>query len=341
MSKRPAIAESLKLKPKGRDTSAASRCRTLNMITSTLAFASVLVGLTGAPTCVAQVQLPTVNLGQTNFEDGFGSPGWLLEEFPMVNSAGELRDAHGNRIPGRNTVTAISTTTHVVYASTKRVAGGWVAVEALQPLVDVDLNLAKGGESRVRGFADLIVGAGLQWVPKKIGTGVLAQRVMFDVNVPTGKYSDVRPLNIGNHLVSLNPYYAFTYERKKAEFSARLHYLWNSSNDHPFVGFGFKDIQPGQAFHVNYATSYEVVSHVRLGFNGYWLQQLTDHEINGLAVPYSKERAVGLGPGIQFSGRGTWFRMNSYMETDVRNRPSGVMVTFRISKALPTGGPRQ
>ena len=35
---------------------------------------------------------------------------------------------------------------------------------------------------------------------------------------------------------------------------------------------------------------------VRLGFNGYWLQQLTDHEINGVAVPNSRERSVGLGP---------------------------------------------
>ena len=55
-------------------------------------------------------------------------------------------------------------------------------------------------------------------------------------------------------------------------------------------------------------------------------------EINGLT-----ERTVGLGPGIQLGGRGIWFRLNSYMETEVRNRPSGIKVTFRISKALPTG----
>jgi len=32
-------------------------------------------------------------------------------------------------------------------------------------------------------------------------------------------------------------------------------------------------MQPGQAFHVNYATSYELWKNVRLGFNGYCLQQ--------------------------------------------------------------------
>jgi hypothetical protein len=101
-----------------------------------------------------------------------------------------------------------------------------------------------------------------------------------------------------------------------------------------------KSMQPGQAFHVNYATSYELFKNVRLGFNGYWLQQLTNHEINGVAVPNSKERTVGLGPGIQFGGQGIWFRVNSYIETDVRNRPSGVKVTLRISKALPTAEPQ-
>ena len=93
-------------------------------------------------------------------------------------------------------------------------------------------------------------------------------------------------------------------------------------------------LQPGQAFHTNYATSYEVMKNVRLGFNGYWLQQLTDHRIDGTDLPNSKEWTVGLGPGIQFAGKGIWFRVNSYLETDVRNRASGTKVTFRISKTL-------
>ena len=289
----------------------------------------------GNPT-VAQVQLPAVNLGETNFEDGFAAPGWLLEEFPEGYVAGELRDGRGNTIPGRNRLTTDSTTTHVAYISKKRVLGGSLAGEVLQPLVDVDVRLANGTSSRVRGLGDLSFGPGLQWAPKKIGNGVFVHRFVFDVTVPTGTYSDRRPVNLGNHFVVVNPYYALTYERKKIEFSARLHYLWNSANNDPFAGFAIRNMQPGQAFHVNYAASYEVRKNVRLGFNGYWLQQVTDHRINNVDVPYSKERTVGLGPGLQLGGRDIWFRLNGYLETDVRNRPSGVKVTFRISKALPT-----
>jgi hypothetical protein len=122
---------------------------------------------------VAQVQLPTVNLGDTNFEDAFGSPGWLLEEFPGVYVASELKDAKGKTVPGTNRVTTYSTTSHVVFASRKRFLRGWIAGEALLPLVDVDVQLANGSESRVRGIGDPTIGAGLQWAPKKWGTASL------------------------------------------------------------------------------------------------------------------------------------------------------------------------
>jgi hypothetical protein len=218
----------------------------------------------------AQVQLPTVNLGGTNFENGFAGPGWLLEEFPEGNTAGVMKDSNGKTVPGSNCVTACSTTTHVAFIGNKRFLRGWLAEEVLLPVVDIDVQFANGTDSRVRGLGDLTVGSGLQWAPGKIGNGVFVQRVMVDVGVPTGKYSDARPVNIGNHFVLVNPYYAFTYEpNKKVEFSARLHYLWNSTNNDPFVGFGIKDMQAGQVFHANYATSYQVFKNVRLGFNGY------------------------------------------------------------------------
>jgi hypothetical protein len=279
-------------------------------------------------------------LGDTNFEDAFGGPGWLLQEFPDTYFASELKDSQGKAIPGRNRVTSYSTTTYLAFISKQRVLGGWLAGEVLQPLVDVDVQLANGTSSRVRGLADLTIGAGLQWAPKKIGNGVFVHRVVLDVGLPTGKYSDQRSVNIGNHFVVVNPYYALTYERKKMEFSARLHYLWNSTNNDPFVGFGIRNMQPGQAFHVNYATSYELWKNVRLGFNGYWLQQLTDHQIDGSNVRDSKERTIGLGPGIQLGGGTIWFRLNGYLETDVHNRPSGVRVTFRISKTVPSKEPQ-
>src|SRR5882762_3296838 len=146
--------------------------------------------LTTTGICSAQVQLPAVNLGETNFEDAFGGPGWLLQEFPEAYVASELKNSNGKTIPGGNRVTTYSTTTHVAFVSKKRVLGGWLSGEILQPLVDLDVQLADGSSSRVRGLADMIVGAGLHWSMKRIGIVLFVHRVIFDFDLPTSKYSD-------------------------------------------------------------------------------------------------------------------------------------------------------
>jgi hypothetical protein len=67
---------------------------------------AVVTGALGIPSrCSAQVQLPTVNLGLTNFEDGFATPGWFLQEFPDYYNADKLKDSQGITVPGRNELT--------------------------------------------------------------------------------------------------------------------------------------------------------------------------------------------------------------------------------------------
>jgi hypothetical protein len=57
--------------------------------------AALLCALAALSPCFAQVQLPAVNLGDTNFEDGFAVQGWLLEEFPEGYVASELKGSNG------------------------------------------------------------------------------------------------------------------------------------------------------------------------------------------------------------------------------------------------------
>jgi hypothetical protein len=55
--------------------------------------------------------------------------------------------------------------------------------------------------------------------------------------LPTGQYDHNQPINIGNNVVSVNPYYAFAYIlTDKSELSVRLHYLWNSQDLEARVG---------------------------------------------------------------------------------------------------------
>jgi hypothetical protein len=306
------------------------RVRTAGLLVSCVLGATSIPGV-GA----AQVQLPTVDLGLSNFEDGLAGPGLLLEEFPDYSDANRLKDSDGNTVPGRNHVRAYSTTTHVAYVSQQEVLGGRLTAEGFLTWADVDVR-ANGATSRVNGIVDPNVGVGVQWLPKKIGDGVFASRLVLLVSVPAASYDSSKPVNLSNKFVAVDPYYALTYELPKIEFSARFYYLWNSVNHDPFAGLGANSVQPGQAFHMNYSASYEVVHNLRVGLNGYWLQQTTDDKINGVNVPHSLERTVGLGAGIQyFAGRDTWIHLNAFQEMDVRNRPQGHSVVLRISKVIP------
>lgn len=284
----------------------------------------------------ADVALPPVNLGDTSFQDGIAFPGLLVEETIGYYHAGRLNDSQGTKIPGSNQLTTVSATTHVAYISNLRLLGGFYGAEILLPLADVDVDTSFGPKDRERGVGDLIVSPFiLQWTDHKLFGMPYFHRFVFDMTLPTGSYDRNRPVNAGSNLVSINPYYAFTImPTERLELSARLHYLWNSENDRPFVGAGAETVQPGQAFHANYAASCEVIKGVRLGVNGYVLQQFTEDKMDGRSQANSEERVFGIGPGIRLSVSGMSLYINSYFETGAENRPEGTKVVFRLSKAF-------
>jgi hypothetical protein len=91
------------------------------------------------------------------------------------------------------------------------------------------------------------------------------------------------------------------------------------------------NLQPGQAIHLNFATSVETLNgRLHLGANGYYLQQTTDSRLNGSPIPDSKESVIGIGPGALyvFSNKDVLF-FNAYFEVEARNRTEGVRLNFR------------
>lgn len=287
----------------------------------------------------AQVTLPVGNLGNSSFEDGSAGPGLAVEQYAIYGYASDLRDGNGNKETGTSQTTTVLVE-HLCYYSAHKVLGGFYGGEVLLPFVDVNVTTPATGSMHNRGAGDLIVSPlMLVWTPRPIARGMLfSHRVTADISVPTGKYNKYDPINPSNHVVSFNPWYAFTlYPLKhstKLEISSRIHYLWNSTNNDPFVGYGFKNMQPGQAFHENYAASYEFAKGVRLGFNGYAVEQFTDNKINGRAISNSRERLFGFGPGAQFGGHGLWFYANTYFDAGAKNSAQGTHVHFHVMKVF-------
>jgi hypothetical protein len=286
------------------------------------------------------VSLPWVNLGQTSFEDGVANLGWFFEEIMEYYHAGQFNDSGGAKVPGQNDLTTAAAITHLAYFSTYKLLGGYIGAEALVPLVDASLDASFQPHNHEQGVGDLIISPFmLQWNDGNLFGKQFFQRFDLDLVVPTGKYNSDRALNIGNNIVSVNPYYAFTvFPNSKLELSARLHYLWNSQNDSPYEGLHAGSIQPGQAFHANVAASYELLERLRFGISGYVLQQFTEDKINGNNIANSEERVFGIGPGLSYNQDNNrdklWITLNSYFETGVENRPQGIEVVLRISLAF-------
>lgn len=283
-----------------------------------------------------EVALPPVNLGESNFLDGIAGPGLLFEQTIEYYRANRFTDSKGNKIPGNNSLESWLSLTHLAYVTKLKILGGYYGFEALLPATLVDLDTDLGIRGHKGGVGDVILSPFLiQWVDHKIFNMPYFHRIDFDFILPTGRYDKDSAINIGSHVYSFNPYYAFTLLiTPKLETSWRIHYLWNSKNHSPPESFHADSIQPGQAFHLNYAFSYEILNGLRAGIAGYYLNQITADKVDGHKRPHSKEEVFAIGPGLMYSRKGFFLYLTAYYETGVENRPEGKKIALRFSKVF-------
>jgi hypothetical protein len=297
-----------------------------------LAAAALLASAAESP--AVDIPLPPVNLGDTSFQDAIAFPGWLVEETFSYYHANQFNDYQGHDRPGSNRLTIMSAVTHVAWISNFRLLGGFYGAEILVPLAVLDFKTEFGPKDRDHGLGDVSVSPFfIQWPEHTLFDMPFFQRLDLLLKLPTGDYSSHSAVNVGSNVYSFNPYYAVTLvPTTRLEFSSRLYYLWNSENDDPFFRLRANNSQPGQAFHVNAAASYEIFKDFCAGVAGYALQQITDDKVDGNDQVHSKERVFGIGPGFKYK-LDTWLLyLNSYYETGAENRPEGVKFVFRISK---------
>lgn len=300
---------------------------------------------TGSTTSPAEAyDLPAVNLGFTSFLDGGppSGPGLYAQQYFQYWTADKFRGPNGERLfPSEfhEDLNVFISLTQFIYQSNQALPlGGKWGLDVIIPVVSTSLDFnVHGGlpEDNSGGLGDILIGPFLQWDPIMGSKGpIFMHRIEFQMLLPTGKYDRDKEINPGSNFFSFNPYWSGTwFITPHWTTSVRAHYLWNALNDDPNRGFGdVRDTRAGQAVHFNFATEYEFVpNRFRAGFNGYFLQQLTDTEVEGQNVYDRKERVLGIGPGAVFHWtKDTHVFFNLYFETAVENRPEGKRLNLRF-----------
>lgn len=274
-----------------------------------------------------------LNLGYTSFMDGAppAGPGFYLSEYLAYYSAYRLQD---NPAVGDPHLDVWVNLNQFLYQSdTPILFGGKWGLDVIVPFVSIQGDPAPLPDDN-GGLGDVLVGPYLQWDPIMGKNGpIFMHRIELQTIWPTGHYENDQLLNPGANHFSFDPYWAATFfATPRWTASWRLHYLWNADNDDPFVGLPDQAnrVEPGQAFHANFASSYELLPKMlRLGVNGYYLVETTRSEHDG--AEQGREEVLGVGPGLLLSlSKDTHVFFNSYFETDVHNRPQGNFFVARL-----------
>jgi anthranilate 1,2-dioxygenase (deaminating, decarboxylating) large subunit len=308
----------------------------------------VLAVIEGGPAGIVPARAydlpPSLNLGLTSFLDGGppAGPGFYFTQYFQYYTASKLADSNGDEMlppSAGERLNVYAFASQFIYQSNyDLLLGGKWGLDLIIPIFVMDLSYNTYNplfpQDNGAGFGDIYVGPFLQWDPIPLGCNgpLFMHRIELQAIFPTGKYDNDKALNPGSNFFSFDPYWAATlFITPKWEFSTRVHYLWNSKNDDPNLVPGADDTRAGQAVHLNFASSYEILEkRLHAGVNGYYLKQTTDMQVDGNSVPGTKEQVLGIGPGFVFHwSQNTHFFVNVYFETAVENRPEGQRYNLR------------
>jgi hypothetical protein len=313
-----------------------------------LLLVAVLIGclLFTAPAAHAWRQ-PVLNLGLTNVLDGAAPPpGLYLNMYTVVGSApsadlsenfpASLDPALGFP-PGIKDadITIAAIAPQIVWVSPYKcpLTGGnfgfqFFPILGTKSVDDSDV----GADLQVNNspVGDLYLGPFLTFHHMLGGPWSLHWVAEFDAIAPIGNYDSSKNIQLASNHWTIEPWVSFTLLGPAGlELSSRLHYTYNFTNDE-FTPNNL-EMQPGQAFHLNYSLTKEVLSpKLRMGLVGYYLQQLTEDEIESVKIPDSEEMAFAVGPVIWYNKGDFIFEAKTHIDVAVENRPKAITGVLRV-----------
>jgi len=219
-------------------------------------------------------------------------------------------------------INAVADVMRFVHVTNRKVLGADWGMQVLVPVVYLDVHLL-GRQDNRWGLGDIIFNPFiLGWHSKNfhVTAGV-------DIFAPTGDYEKNHLANPGRNYWTFEPVAAATYLSDSGiELSGKFMYDFNTKNTDA-------EYQSGQEFHVDYALGYHIGKSWVLGAAGYYYQQTTDDELNGIKFGADgfKGRVWALGPAASYSYKNMSFALKYQSEFATQNKPEGDKYWFKMT----------
>ncbi|MCX7914043.1 MAG: transporter [Thermodesulfovibrionales bacterium] len=212
----------------------------------------------------------------------------------------------------------------LLYVSKTQIFGGNWGMHVFIPLLNVDVELPIGSQSKT-GIGDIIIDPFiLSWHFKNwhFATGI-------DIYIPTGQFDKNRLANLGRNYWTFEPIFAFTYlSDSGVDVSCKFMYDFNTKNKDT-------NYKSGQEFHFDYTLG-KRLQNWHLGIGGYYYKQLTSDKLNGQRVlpDGNKGRAFAIGPQAKYDYKNMSFVLKYQKEFEVKNKPEGDKFWFKFVYAF-------
>jgi hypothetical protein len=264
-----------------------------------------------------------------NGVEGFGAgmfppPGTYLLNYVTYYTADSFKDKDGNNAIPKFELDALADVIRVVHVGKSTLLGGNVAMQAILPIVHLEVAVPGRSQSN-NGLGDLVISPLiLTW-----HSGNLHYVAGLDVDIPVGAYDKNDLANIGRNYWTFVPIVAATYMSDSGfELSGKFMYDINTENH-------ANSYQSGNEFHFDYTLA-KKFNTFSVGAGGYFYKQVTNDEQNGVKVGSdgNKGQVFAIGPQFKYDYKNMSFAFKYQKELLVENKPEGDKFWFSLMYAF-------
>ncbi len=251
-------------------------------------------------------------------------PGTYFINYLMFYTADKFKDGSGKSAVPDFDLKVTANVFRLLHVTKTQIFGGYWGMHIFVPIVNVDISVPLGSQSRT-GIGDIIIDPFiLSWHFKNwhFATGI-------DIYIPTGQYDKNRIANIGRNYWTFEPIFAFTYLSDSGlDISSKFMYDINTENKDT-------NYKSGQEFHFDYTVG-KKIDNWSLGVGGYYYKQITNDKINGVKVRTdgNKGQVFAIGPQVKYDHKNMSFTLKYQKEMEAKNKPEGDKFWFKFIYAF-------